>query len=395
MSQNQVQEIQGLYGPFTLTERVVQKIWLRQDFETGCLQTASGKTLQVMDPGRWNLLGGPDFKDARLAIDGRELCGDVEIHFTTADWYAHQHERNPEFDRVVLHVVLHPEQGQAMQVVTSQGVEPELLCLMPLLNRDLEAYAMDDALLELEQVDELEWVAKFLDQGAELQGKQVTASAEARWQQKLVYAQKRLDQTGWKEAAHQLCLEVLGYARNRETMSRLALACPLSDWTSGAVDPLQCFDHFANNWKLGGIRPANHPKRRLQQYAKVTAAHGDWTKTMLLTLRTLPAAEPELSTAEFRKAAGMSRLRDSLRNGLFIGELGEKRFNTLMVDALLPLAHAAGLLDAKGYWMHWPMGDMPVSLNRFLKHAQLVSTQQPVCNGLAQGALALFMSGGK
>ena len=66
MHTNHVEEIQGLYGPFTLTERVVQKIWLRQDFATARLLTVSGKTLEVKDPGSWNLQEGPDFKEASL-----------------------------------------------------------------------------------------------------------------------------------------------------------------------------------------------------------------------------------------------------------------------------------------------------------------------------------------
>ncbi|MDP4879876.1 MAG: DUF2851 family protein, partial [Opitutales bacterium] len=70
-----MKEIQGLYGPFTLSERVVQKIWLRQDFETSDLTTVSGQSVVVKDPGRWNLLGGPDFKEARLVIDGQSVVG--------------------------------------------------------------------------------------------------------------------------------------------------------------------------------------------------------------------------------------------------------------------------------------------------------------------------------
>ncbi len=391
---NQVQEIQGLYGPFTLTERVVQKIWLRQDFTTEGLQTASGQTLVVEDPGHWNLLGGPDFKEARLVVGGRQLTGDVEVHFSAADWYAHRHESNSEFDRVVLHVVLHPDLGEAVTVKTSKGEQPELLCLMPLLNRDLEAYATDDALLELEQIDELEWVAQFLGQAYEMRLERLQGQAKARWEQKLVYAKKRLQDAKWQEACHQLCLEVLGYARNREAMSRVALEYPLSQWANGAVDSAACFSEFADAWKLGGIRPANHPKRRLEQYAAITGAHSDWPKTLSLTLRALPQLDA-LATAEFRQAVALPKLRDSLRKGLFLGEIGEKRFNTLMVDAFLPLAHAAEWLDAESYWMHWPMGDMPTSLNRFLKHAGLLSRQQPLCNGFAQGALGLFMSSGK
>ena len=85
----EVQEIQGLYGPFSLSERVLQKIWLKGDMDQTQLRTVSGKTLRVLDPGRWNLLEGPDFLEARLELDGQKLVGDVEVHFHTSDWQLH------------------------------------------------------------------------------------------------------------------------------------------------------------------------------------------------------------------------------------------------------------------------------------------------------------------
>jgi hypothetical protein len=59
MQTNHVEEIQGLYGPFILTERVVQKVWLRQDYAMAGLQTVSGKTLEVKDPGGGIYKRGP------------------------------------------------------------------------------------------------------------------------------------------------------------------------------------------------------------------------------------------------------------------------------------------------------------------------------------------------
>ena len=61
MPQNQVAEVQGLYGPFTLSERVIQKIWLQQDFAAENMKTVSGGELIIKDPGRWNFFEGPDF----------------------------------------------------------------------------------------------------------------------------------------------------------------------------------------------------------------------------------------------------------------------------------------------------------------------------------------------
>ena len=83
--------MQGLYGPFTIAEHVVQKLWLRRDFEQAGLRLLDGRTLQIRTPGHWNLLGGPDFHLARLLINGRALLGDVEVHFHSSDWHAHGH----------------------------------------------------------------------------------------------------------------------------------------------------------------------------------------------------------------------------------------------------------------------------------------------------------------
>ena len=208
---NQVAEVQGLYGPFTLSERVIQKIWLRQDFVLTDLKTASGKKLTIKGPGRWNVYEGPDFKEARLILDGVEVVGDVEVHFNLLDWRHHQHGNDANYDKVLLHVVLYLSKADpSVQVQTSKGHAPELLHLMPLLEQDLESYAMEDALLELEQQNELEWVARFIDQPLEERSRTLRQRALERWQQKLAYAQQRLKAEGWEAACHSYALEVLG-----------------------------------------------------------------------------------------------------------------------------------------------------------------------------------------
>ena len=71
-----VLEMQGLYGPYSLSERVLQKIWLRQDFSADELRTVSGQRLRIEFPDNWNHLGGPDFKDAFFQIDATAFCAD-------------------------------------------------------------------------------------------------------------------------------------------------------------------------------------------------------------------------------------------------------------------------------------------------------------------------------
>lgn len=394
MSADNIKEMQGLYGPFILTERVVQKIWLRQDFATQGLVTVSGKSIHVKDPGRWNLQEGPDFKEARLLVDGVELDGDVEVHFNVTDWHKHQHEQDRNFDGVVLHIVLHPEGRKLRPVQTSQGRVPECLYLMPLLNRDLESYAMDEALLELEQQDELEWVAQFIERPLEERLEILQAKAQERWQQKLRYAKQRLQASGWNGACHGYALEVLGYARNRAPMLRLAAKYPLARWASADVSAEERFSEEAEHWKLNGLRPANHPRRRLAQYVEVVQQQPQWPSRLSACLKRFPRADAELPTTVFRKMVGLPQLRGLLGESVFSGAFAQTRLNTLIVDAILPLATGAGLVDGQAYWVHWSLGDSPPAITRFLKHAGITNRLKPQCNGWHQGAIALFLERG-
>jgi len=395
MHTNHAEEMQGLYGPFTLTEQVVHNIWLRQDFAAAGLRTVSGKTLRVKNPGRWNLQEGPDFKGARLILDGVEIVGGVEVYFNMPDWHNDDHEFDINFDRLVLHVALHPEPGNPSPVQTSGGHVPELLYLMPLLNRDLESYAMDDALLELEQQDELEWVAQFIKKPVSARLRILRERAEARWQQKLTYAQQRLQAEDWEAACHGYALEVLGYARNRAPMLRLAAKYPLAALRVDEMNEDSLFAEEAAHWKLNGLRPANHPRRRLAQYLQIVQKQPHWPDRLADYLKALPQIKGSLATADFRKLVGLPKYGVALSKFIFSGAIADLRFNTMVVDAFLPLATAAGLLDGFSYWMHWSPGDSPDALRRFLKQASATNRKNPQSNGWNQGALALFLERGE
>jgi len=394
MPTNLVQEIQGLYGPFTLSERVLQKIWLRQDFAKDQLRTNQGQLLEVKDPGRWNFQEGPDFKEACLLIDGEAVQGDVEVHFSVSDWLLHDHQSNPNFDQVVLHVVLHTPEASEASARTSRGAIPALLSLLPILEHDLEAYATDEALLALEQVDDLEWVAHFLELSLAERVEKLNELALVRWRQKLKFATKRLLSVGWDEACHQFCLEVLGYARNRAPMARLALEYPLAAFRSQSLGVDRLYGEQIGKWRLNGLRPANHPLKRLEQYSMLIERHPQWPQALKHTLRQINLASGLDTTANVRQALNTYCVCDQLRLGVFSGILSASRFHTLMVDAFLPLATAAGQLDGVPLWMHWWPGDVPEGLERFLKQAQVTTQQQARTNGLLQGALALFLERG-
>lgn len=391
MTAAQVEELQGLYGPFSLSERVIQRIWARGDFCQEDLRTTAGQDLEVLEPGRWNHQEGPDFKEARLRLDGKELRGDVEIHFKPADWLAHGHEANPNFERVVLHVVLQPDGGPLCR--TRSGRELPTLVLLPLLDRDLESHAMDDALLDLERVNELAWVDDFLALEESERLRRLDQAAAQRWRQKLAFARKRLAVHGWEEACHLSILEVLGYARNRAPMHRIALEHPRADFAAG-IDVDALYRSQEGRWKRQGLRPANHPKKRLLQYAEICRACPDWPAALAGLLETCRAPDAE-GTRRFRATAGCAALREQVAAQVFGGHLGGTRLDTLFADAIWPLAGAREQVEVEPFWQHWYPGDVPDRLPGFLREAGLLSTEHPKSNGRCQGALGLFLCEGE
>ena len=69
--------------------------------------TTDGRRVEVIHRGTWSHGLGPDFADAMLLFDGREVrTGAVEIHTASRGWSDHDHHLDPRYTSVELHVVL-------------------------------------------------------------------------------------------------------------------------------------------------------------------------------------------------------------------------------------------------------------------------------------------------
>ena len=89
------------------SERALAQLWLRTRVLSSGITTEDGERLRVVYPGRSNPRAGPDFLDAILATESGEILrGDVELHLRAPDWYGHGHHVDPNYNGVILHVVL-------------------------------------------------------------------------------------------------------------------------------------------------------------------------------------------------------------------------------------------------------------------------------------------------
>ncbi len=389
---NQVAEMQGLYGPFTLAERVVQKIWLRSDFDGHRAVLTDGRHLRIRATGAWNLLGGPDFRGARVVIDGREIVGDVEVHFHATDWRAHGHESDGAYDKVVLHVVLFPLGEAGKPARRRDGTEMPTLVLLPLLHRDLEEYASDDALETITARDEWRHFEELgTRSGPELR-ELLAGVARTRWLQKVHFAGRRITRLGWTAAAHQTALEILGYRQNRAAMLTVATRHPLEDWSAGA-EPATIFAECGGLWQLSGVRPANHPLRRLQQYGRWSAASPDWPRRLEEFAAGWTANGAEMVPTKLaREALELQECRKRIAEELLAGAVGGTRIDNLICDGLLPLLAARTRKILFGFWFHWYLGDLPAQVRWAMPKLGVADGRlQPLCHGYAQGLLGWLL----
>lgn len=88
-----------------MKEDLLHYLWKHKLFFTSQSLTTQGELISVTSVGLHNQNSGPDFFNAQLHIGDQLWAGNVEIHLNSSDWYAHNHEKDSNYDNVILHVV--------------------------------------------------------------------------------------------------------------------------------------------------------------------------------------------------------------------------------------------------------------------------------------------------
>ncbi len=89
-----------------MTENLLQFIWQHRLYSImEPLQSSEGETILVLHPGRLNTHAGPDFLEAKIKINNTLWAGNIEVHVKSSDWLLHQHQKDENYDKLILHVV--------------------------------------------------------------------------------------------------------------------------------------------------------------------------------------------------------------------------------------------------------------------------------------------------
>ena len=88
-----------------MKEDYLHHLWQHKKFAVTDLKTTTGESIQILNSGQYLQLAGPDFFNAQIIIGQQKWAGNVEIHLKSSDWYVHNHEKDSNYDSVILHVV--------------------------------------------------------------------------------------------------------------------------------------------------------------------------------------------------------------------------------------------------------------------------------------------------
>jgi hypothetical protein len=201
------------------SERLLQAVWQHQRLRRDQLKTTDGKIVRVLHPGFASVEGGPDFGNAVLQIGGEPpRSGDVEIDLRSAGWRAHGHDRNPNFQNVLLHVVWESDGTPASSLArTINASRPPTLALCHSLDAPLGELSLS---LENEPLRSLpeNLRGKCCSPLRGLDEARLTellcAAARARFEARAAQFRARARDAGWEQALWENLFRALGYKHN-------------------------------------------------------------------------------------------------------------------------------------------------------------------------------------
>ena len=284
-----------------MKEDFLQTIWQMQLFSLPAI-TSEGAEITVIKPGFRNREDGPDFRQARLRMDGMEWNGAVEVHVRAREWMQHGHQHDAAYDGVILHVVWEEDQpifrrdGSRIPALELKNRIPLKLLLnhRQLLAKE-EKLACSGLLLEVPDILKSSMLETALAERMERRGKEVLQR----------HATAGFD---WHRTAAQMLARCLGMPGNEDPMEALVINIP-ANWLQGRLPESKELEEvflylaglkdgksqvnshllqilraqgekvsFPIPWQKSGRRPAAFPRERIRLLASCLSFLPDWIR---------------------------------------------------------------------------------------------------------------------
>lgn len=205
-----------------MKEDFLHYLWKFKKFDVLNLKTFNNEEIIIVNVGQYLELAGPDFFNAQITIDNQKWAGNVEIHLKSSDWYVHNHEKDPGYENVILHVVWEHD----TEVFRSNNTE------IPVL--ELKKYVEKDTVENYQSLmTPKSWIF------CEKQIKEVDEFTLKNWQERLFFERLErkskpifdlLEQTNqdWEAVLFCLLAKNFGLNTNGEIFYKIAQSIPFS-----------------------------------------------------------------------------------------------------------------------------------------------------------------------
>lgn len=416
-------EESGVEDSSPLSEIEIQRLW-SQGLLSVHGETEHHGNVRVLDAGQWNRGAGADFLRAEVEIGGKVQRGDIEIDPEAQDWERHGHGANPNFNEVILHVVLTPPPCN-WYTRDSQHRDIPVLYLPPEIRQQASGQSPMRAGIQIPRCAAplakmpLECIQTLL---------QAAAAHRANKKRKIFRAKAR--QCGAEQAWYEALAETLGYSANKGAMRLLASRAPLRQicgreeailfGVAGFLLPIlpekadsatrtyhrSVWDawwpvqhDFALSegreipWVYTATRPQNHPHRRV---AALAAAAKEWNTLyplfnaagakkligLLANLRhpywdmhyTLPSAPAKKRMA----LAGAARITDFLVNHVYVQDESEAAWQSYLA---MKAASLPGSISRTAQQLFGDREDVQALLRHCFAHQALLQIDADFCAG--------------
>lgn len=88
-----------------MKEKFLQNLWKNKVFNPINFKDTEGNPIEILDFGTLNTNSGPDFHSAKIKTQNLTFFGNIEIHRKSSDWYLHKHQKQSEYQTIILHIV--------------------------------------------------------------------------------------------------------------------------------------------------------------------------------------------------------------------------------------------------------------------------------------------------
>ena len=347
-----------------MNEKLLSFIWFNRLFPQSALRTTQGESISIINQGFTNIDSGPDITDAQIRIGDILWAGNIELHVKSSHWQLHNHQDNPAYSNIILHIVFQDDKPLKDQ---NGNLVPTLV--LPFEKRYADSYnkLLNDNGFELcrcgfERFGGLK-TSCFLDR---LAGERLKTKAQD------VLETLKINHGDWKETFWQTLSAAFGLGKNAFPFKQLAQSVPFSiveknrhqisnivailfgqagffslkkfsgeqylniqreyyyhkqKYNLTPIDPMV--------WKFAGIRPVNFPDRRILQLSVLVGRNEN------LFSQVMEAAT--LSDLYSLFEIDADNMKFPFLPGTPLSKLGNETLNLLVINLVCPFLYAYSL----------------------------------------------------